>query len=86
MSGSGPIYEYQREVTARLEQALRERDEARAEVRRTYKELSESIAREAEAYERGAEAMREVAAGAVRDRYTEAPERVVRDLPVPEDK
>lgn len=30
MSGSGPIYEYQREVTARLEQALRERDEARA--------------------------------------------------------
>lgn len=30
MSGSGPIYEYQREVTARLEQAIRERDEARA--------------------------------------------------------
>ena len=28
MSGSGPIYEYQRELTAKLEQALRERDEA----------------------------------------------------------
>lgn len=32
MSGSGPIYEYQRELTAKLEQALRERDEARAEL------------------------------------------------------
>ena len=30
MSGSGPIYEYQRELTARLEQAIRERDEALA--------------------------------------------------------
>lgn len=34
MSGSGPIYEYQREVTVKLEQAIRERDEARAEVER----------------------------------------------------
>lgn len=34
MSGSGPIYEYQRELTAKLEQAFRERDEARAEVAR----------------------------------------------------
>ena len=33
MSGSGPIYEYQRELTARLEQALRERDEARSAAR-----------------------------------------------------
>jgi hypothetical protein len=32
MSGSGPIYEYQRELTAKLDAALRERDEARAEV------------------------------------------------------
>lgn len=39
MSGSGPIYEYQREVTERLEQALRERDEARAEVERLTKML-----------------------------------------------
>ena len=30
MSGSGPIYEYQRELTAKLEQVMRERDEARA--------------------------------------------------------
>ena len=30
MSGSGPIYEYQRELTAKLDAALRERDEARA--------------------------------------------------------
>lgn len=28
MSGSGPIYEYQRELTAKLEQVMRERDEA----------------------------------------------------------
>ena len=34
MSGSGPIYEYQRELTAKLDAALRERDEARAEVER----------------------------------------------------
>jgi hypothetical protein len=37
MSGSGPIYEYQRELTAKLEQTLRERDEARAEVKRLRK-------------------------------------------------
>lgn len=37
MSGSGPIYGYQREVTERLEQAIRERDEARAEVERLRK-------------------------------------------------
>lgn len=40
MSGSGPIYEYQRELTARLEQALRERDELRAEVERLRTERS----------------------------------------------
>ena len=34
MSGSGPIYEYQRELTAKLEVMRRERDEARAEVER----------------------------------------------------
>ena len=61
--------------------------EARAEVRRTYKELSESIAREAEAYERGAKAMRESAA-----RYAEAEcgffamSAAIRALPVPEER
>jgi hypothetical protein len=40
MSGSGPIYEYQRELTAKLDAALRERDEARAEVER----LTQSLA------------------------------------------
>lgn len=30
MSGSGPIYEYQRELTAKLEEVTRERDNARA--------------------------------------------------------
>lgn len=42
MSGSGPIYEYQREVTARLEQAIRERDEALAEVGAAHVQLGMS--------------------------------------------
>jgi len=71
----------------------RERNEARAEVRRTYKELSESIAREAAAYERGAAAMREAAARELDRLLTEkkataiwvAPDEI-RALPVPEDK
>ena len=74
----------------------RERDEARAEVRRTYKELSESIAREAEAYERGAEAMREAAASYLEEdakfesvcmsTAAEIYAGVIRSLPRPEDK
>ena len=77
-------------------QRERERDEARAEVRRTYKELSESIAREAEAYERGAEAMREAAAQVSNTAavFSDGPKaytaewltREIRALPVPEDK
>lgn len=46
MSGSGGILEYQRELTAKLEQVMRERDEARAEVERlrgTLKALVERI-------------------------------------------
>lgn len=74
-------------------QRERERDEARAEVRRTYKELSESIAREAEAYERGAKAMREAAALGLDRLLTKkkataiwvAPDEI-RALPLPEDK
>lgn len=70
----------------------RQLDEARAEVRRTYKELSESIAREAETYERRAEAMREAAAScvgsdtALPQTYRSVLEGRIRDLPVPEDK
>ena len=78
-----------------------ERDEARAEVRRTYIELSEVISRNAEAYERGAEAMREAAAQVAHNRAilpvdtaTDAAwcrsaaciEGVIRALPLPEDK
>lgn len=44
MSGSGPIYEYQRELTAKLEQALRERDEARAELRTVAERQREACA------------------------------------------
>ena len=39
MSGSGPIYEYQRELTAKLDAAIRECDEAQAEVERWVKEV-----------------------------------------------
>lgn len=41
MSGSGPIYEYQRELTAKLEQALRERDEARAALKLLWEEAND---------------------------------------------
>ena len=74
-----------------IEKYRRERDEARAEVRRTYRELSESIAREAEAFERGAEAMREAAAREVDRLLTKkkatavwvSPEEI-RAMPIPE--
>jgi phage-related tail protein len=81
-----------KEQRERAEKAERERDEARAEVRRTYKELSEAIAREAEAYERGAEAMREAAAScvgsdtALLQTYRSVLEGRIRALPLPEDK
>jgi len=134
MSGSGPIYEYQRELTAKLDAALRERDEARAEVerltqslamaeqvsgvlcddcgwamkfpnepcrcevvkqldealaevRRTYIELSEAVSRNAEAYERGARAMRGMAlnyAMNLDDVYEIR--NAIRALPIPEEK
>lgn len=76
MSGSGPIYEYQREVTVKLEQAIRERDEARAEVERLrgvdcgVTELDGTTTPLCGAclecaFLRGAEAMREAAASCV---------------------
>lgn len=45
MSGSGPIYEYQRELTAQLEQVMRERDEARAQIKELRAVLTEAGAR-----------------------------------------
>lgn len=45
MSGSGPIYEYQRELTAKLEQVTRERDEARAEAERLRADNADLLAR-----------------------------------------
>ena len=81
MSGSGPIYEYQRELAAKLDAALRERDEARDEV--------------AAAFQRGAEAMREKAARAcadvaptygVPDWMSHACASAVIALPLPEEK
>ena len=92
-----------------LEKAQRERDEARAEVRRLKAEskmergftdsyiklLHKAEAKAKDAYQRGAEAMREAAAAAVYDTHTTgllapaavtAAVRVIRRLPTPEDK
>ena len=73
------------------ERVVKERDEARAEVRRTYIELSEVISRNAEAYQRGAEAMREAAASYIeniepRKFFLSILPIDVRDLPLPEEK
>ena len=74
MSGSGPIYEYQREVTARLEQAIRERDEARAEARELREVLKTAGDRlRACSYELTEHSYQEMAS-------------VLFDLPLPEDK
>lgn len=67
---------------------VKQLDETRAEVRRTYIELSEAISRNAEAYERGAEAMREAAARHFDKTYgvTRNPQEVIRALPLPKEK
>jgi hypothetical protein len=78
---------------AKVAEVERERDEARAEVRRTYIELSEAVSRNAEAYERGAEAMREAAYQAAYRNLIDGDDnvcadtcRAIRTLRIPEDK
>jgi hypothetical protein len=66
MSGSGPIYEYQRELTAKLEQIMRERDEARAEVERFRNAVREKERLELEAVKELDEARAEGASTVVR--------------------
>jgi hypothetical protein len=81
----------QGDAQRRMIRAQTQRDEARAEVRRTYIELSEVISRNAEAYQRGAEAMREAAASYIeniepRKFFLSILPIDVRDLPLPEEK